>query len=469
MNRCEALLSLLSQIRNLDYPIGKIDAYVVDNASNDGTAQQVRRLFPAVHIDEGSENVGITAGFNLAILEALKTDRGYSYIWLLDDDAEIENQTLSTLVAVAQKDPNIAVVGSAVYDLDRPEHLVAAGFDVDWKRATLTFRRPEDENAEQLLDVDVNAACSSLVRAELFRKMGTWDEKFWLYWGDTDWCIRAKKSGFRICCHLQSRVWHRNWAHVKPDFGYSRLLYDRIRGGLLFNHRHGPRHTVTGIRHLAFKSYMKAVAETFTRRPNFPRACVEGVDDFLKGSFSTKDFSPWTKDLAVSGIDETCRRLKDLIPKNPSIIINQIGDEGRKRIIKETMERHFAHIQWEEFPEIRGVREEHLADHYREYLLHYFPRFLLSLTRLCHRKDLVISSISSPELLNMTVARKTMFLNPTLQACVTGNHPFHALQISLRLIIKGFKIAFIDIPKVVNDDGPRQMMAAKDPVEPAER
>jgi len=74
-NRCEPLLRVLSQLRELDYPKGMLDIFLVDSASVDDTVERVQQEFPEVHLTESRDNLGIAAGFNMVIKLALSTER----------------------------------------------------------------------------------------------------------------------------------------------------------------------------------------------------------------------------------------------------------------------------------------------------------------------------------------------------------------------------------------------------------
>jgi len=448
-NRCEPLLRVLSQLRDLDYPKKMLDIFLVDSASVDGTVQRVRQEFPEVHLTESRDNLGIAAGFNMGIKHALNAKRQYKYIWLLDSDAEVENQTLMPLVETAEKEPSIAVVGSAVYEPNKRDKLVTAGLNIDWKTANVAFHIPSDNKIDGVYDVGLIPACSSLTRTDLYRKVGLWDERFWLYWGDTEWCTRVLRKGYRVCCIIKSRVWHRNWAHIKPDFHFPFALHDRVRSALLFNLIYNPRHSLTGIRHLILKSYLKGAFENFTLRPNFTRAYNEGVQDFLKGDFSKKDFSSWSKDIEPRGIDQICRRLSERLPKNPRVILNMISDEHQKAKIKRTFQQYFQEIRWEEI-HVRTDRDNmNVSAHILEYLYFHLPQLRLRLLTIFNRRDLIISSINVPCLYNLAAARHTMLIDPSGQGYLCKNRAIYGLIKCFTTIIKGLKVIYMDLPRAL--------------------
>lgn len=448
-NRCKPLLRVLSQLRELEYPKEMLDIFLVDSASVDDTVERVRQEHPEVNLTESRDNLGIAAGFNTGIKQALNAKRQYKYIWLLDSDVEIEKQTLMPLVVTAEENPEIAVVGSAVYEPENRDQLVTAGLNIDWKTANVAFHIPPDNNVDGVYDVELIPACSSLTRAELYEKQGFWDERLWLYWGDTEWCTRMLRNGCRVCCDAKSRVWHRNWAKIKQDFNFPYVLYGRIRSALLFNLCYNPENSVAGVRYLIKKSYLKAAFENFTLRPNFGRAYVEGIKDFLAGDFSKKDFSSWPMDIESKGIDQICRRLSEKLPKNPRVILNMISDEHQKAEIKRTFQKYFKQIRWEEI-HVRTDRDNMNASaRMHEYLYFHLPQLLLRLLTIFNRRDLIVSSINVPCLYNIAAARYTMLIDPSGGGYFCRNRPIFGLAKCFATIIKGLKVLYMDLPRAL--------------------
>lgn len=101
-----------TSLRNSEYPIQTI---VIDNASNDGTVEYIREHFPEIHLIESKENVGFGRANNMGMRYAL--DHGCDYVFLLNQDAWIEPDTLSELVRIHQKYPNYGILS--------PMHLTA--------------------------------------------------------------------------------------------------------------------------------------------------------------------------------------------------------------------------------------------------------------------------------------------------------------------------------------------------------
>jgi len=90
-NKKSYVCDLLNNINNIDYK--HFDTIVIDNSSTDNSVNEIRNKFPEVKLIENESNLGGTGGFNTGIKYALKQNK-YKYIWLLDNDVQIEPDTL---------------------------------------------------------------------------------------------------------------------------------------------------------------------------------------------------------------------------------------------------------------------------------------------------------------------------------------------------------------------------------------
>lgn len=442
-NRCEALLVLLSQLRTLDYPAASIRIFLVDNASADDTVARVRREFPEVRLTVSGENLGTSAGFNLGMIEALGDASAFEYIWLLDSDAEVEPGTLRPLVTAMTGDARIGIVGSTIYDPSERERLVTAGLRVDWDKGVVSLNKaPADQGG--LVDTDLIPACSLLVRASLCRDIGLWDERFWVYWGDTDWCQRALRRGYRVCGHTKSRAWHRDWANTARTFQGASALYDELRGALLFNLRHAPEGSLRGVRRLVLKSYAKAALEHLTTRPFFSTAVEAAIDDALNGRFERKRYDPGYRLSAPVAIEDLCRRLAAELPAHPSVVIAEIEDPLLVQRIKDAFASCCTGIHWEEIaPRRRGKRDDFTTD-YRGFLRHDLRQLLARLVR--NRADVVVADVAMPHLYTLAAGRRGILLERNGQAITVDNQLGRGLLNVVSTLLRGIVVAYRDLP-----------------------
>jgi GT2 family glycosyltransferase len=184
---------------------------VVDNGSRDGTVEAVRARFPEVALIALPENRGYAGGNNAGIRAALEA--GAEGVLLLNNDTEVAPDFLLPLLDAFDGLPGIAAVSSAILRHDRPEMLDVAYSEVRFDRRHVV--RIVGVNAmmghgfDRRQEVDVAIGCSLLVSAEALRQVGLFDEEFFAYHEEVDWCLRARRWGYRILYEPYSRVYHR--------------------------------------------------------------------------------------------------------------------------------------------------------------------------------------------------------------------------------------------------------------------
>jgi GT2 family glycosyltransferase len=208
-NLREETLACLESLRRAE--LREASIMVVDNGSRDGSADAVRARFPDVRVLALPENRGYAGGNNAGIRVAL--DDGAEGVLLLNNDTEVAPDFLVPLLDAFHSLPGVAAVSSAILRLDRPEMLDVAYSEVRFDRRHVV--RIVGVNAmmghgfDRRLEVDVAIGCSLLIGAEALRTVGLFDEDFFAYHEEVDWCLRARKWGYHILYEPFSRVYHR--------------------------------------------------------------------------------------------------------------------------------------------------------------------------------------------------------------------------------------------------------------------
>ena len=219
-NRKEILRNLLVSLEKIDYNIYK--KIVVDNASTDDSVEMIKKEFSDILLVENDENLGGTGGFNTGLKKAMEFDS--DYVWLLDNDVEVENDALCGLVQIGEEDEKIAVIGSTVCYLIYRDYIYEAGGYFNWRKGIL---KPNQRNVlydrkrmKRSYDVDYCAACSMLVRTSLLPRIGIMDDNFFLTGDDLEWTYRFKRHGYRVVTTPLSRVYHASKVVVSSTYMY---------------------------------------------------------------------------------------------------------------------------------------------------------------------------------------------------------------------------------------------------------
>lgn len=206
-NGKELTLQALESVRRLDYP--SFDVVVVDNGSTDGSPEAVAAAFPDVEVVRTEENLGPAGGYNLGMVWAM--DRGYDYLLILNNDVEADPAMLSELVRVAESDPTIACVGPKTYFFSDRRRLASAGGVIRFKESVTRERGqgvPDRGQYDRDEEVAYVNGCGMLIRREAIEAAGLWDPVFFLSVEDADWCMRAKRRGFRCAFAHRAILYH---------------------------------------------------------------------------------------------------------------------------------------------------------------------------------------------------------------------------------------------------------------------
>lgn len=225
-------LNCVSSCQKLSWPNYSI--LVVDNGSTDDSEKYLRQNLPAdVAIIQSGANLGFAGGNNHGIRRAIQG--GAEYVWLLNNDTEVDPEALTCLVAAMENGPEVGIAGSKIYYFDNPRTIWFAGGM--WRKGRLHWlqrgaNQTDDGQFDQLTTVDAVSGCSMLVRSAAIHKIGLMDENFFLYWEDTEWCARAQKYDYQVVFVPQSRVWHKiSVSTVQSSFSQ---YYYFTRNGFFF-------------------------------------------------------------------------------------------------------------------------------------------------------------------------------------------------------------------------------------------
>lgn len=235
-NGVELTLDCLASLRGLDYP--NYEVLVVDNASTDDTVAAVRAGFPEVRLIEAGANLGYAEGNNLGLRAAL--ERGAEAVFLVNNDTVLAPDCVTGLVRAWAAHPQAGMLGPMVYTWDEGHIIFSAGGVIDWRNANAdnVGAGEPDRGAYPARVVDYVNGCGLLVTRAVLERVGFLDARFFMYWEETDWCLRARAAGFESW--FEPAAWMRHKAPIHHrDLGPTTLYYV-TRNRLLFFARHTP-------------------------------------------------------------------------------------------------------------------------------------------------------------------------------------------------------------------------------------
>lgn len=212
---------------------------LVDNASRSPIVSAARHRFPGIEVHENDSNLGYAGGNNVGLRSALATDA--ECVVVLNNDVRVRPETLRSLVDVAGADASIAAVGARVLRADDPSRLWMAWGEVTY-RQSLVGLPGRDEADRPPFDAQRDAAwvsgCALLLTRGALEQIGLFDEEYFAYHEEVDWCARAREENLRVVYAGQTAVTHRG--EGSSGGGYvSRKQYLAARNMVRFVARHG--------------------------------------------------------------------------------------------------------------------------------------------------------------------------------------------------------------------------------------
>ncbi len=208
----------------------------MDNCSTDGTPEIVRAQAPEVELLVAPENLGYAGGNNLGMRHALA--RGADLLFLVNNDTRLHPRCVAELVAETQRTPACGVAGPMVYTWDNWETISSAGGVIAWDAAdAINIGAGEiDHGQYPARTVDFVNGCGILVTRRATELAGLIDERFFMYWEETDWCLRIQAAGLEVHFQPAAKMQHKaplTWQGQSPS-----ALYYTGRNRLFFFARH---------------------------------------------------------------------------------------------------------------------------------------------------------------------------------------------------------------------------------------
>lgn len=221
-----------------------LEIIVLDNGSKPPVATWFLKRYKNVKLITSEFNVGAAAGRNLGLRES-KGD----YILFTDDDAYAERDMVKNLVSVFESNPKAGIVQPLVYDRKNRKILQGAGHDINLTTGRIWASGVKEKDVGQyegLREVPM-CGCVWMVKDEVFKKIGDYDEDYFIPYEDSDFSIRARKVGFKLYCYSGAKTYHRGHksTFVHPWIEWLGITsperaYRVARNKMIFMRKHSP-------------------------------------------------------------------------------------------------------------------------------------------------------------------------------------------------------------------------------------
>jgi N-acetylglucosaminyl-diphospho-decaprenol L-rhamnosyltransferase len=217
-----ALEAVLPQLES----VGDARVCVVDNDSSDGSFEAIVEAVAArgwgdrVDVVQSGYNGGFGYGNNVALRRGLLASDRPDYFYLLNSDAVPDEGAVAALLHYMDANPHVGIAGSSIRGFDGERQRSTFRFPTMWSEIDRTARLGvltkilEDRVVTMPMplrsttSVDWVAGASMMLRRSMLEQIGLFDEAFFLYYEETDLCLRARRAGWQVGYVRESSVAH---------------------------------------------------------------------------------------------------------------------------------------------------------------------------------------------------------------------------------------------------------------------
>jgi O-antigen biosynthesis protein len=237
----QSLVSLQKALKGI-----RSEIFVIDNASDDGSAEMVRRRFPRIRIIANTVNLGFAKANNMALRKA----RG-KFLLLINPDTIVQEDTVRVMMEFLRSHPDVGLAGCKILNPDGSfQPACRRGLPTPWVAFTriigLSKLFPKTRlfgkynltylDTEETYPVDAVSGSFMMVRKETFQQVGGLDESYFMYGEDLDWCYRIRQTGWQIYyVHSTQIIHYKGESTRRSSLDEIRTFYDAMH---LFVEKH---------------------------------------------------------------------------------------------------------------------------------------------------------------------------------------------------------------------------------------
>jgi GT2 family glycosyltransferase len=285
-NLKDSLRATLESFKKVNYP--SVNIVVSDNASTDGSQEMVKSLFPEVHLLAHQEEQGYARAASLGM--AFLADKT-KYIFSTTNDVIVDPEILDVLVGYAEQHPKAGVLGTKIYFFDRPNVIWHAGGRINpihGHSSHFGWERKDQARYDKVRDCDFVTGCGFLLRSEVARKIGFFNEDLIFYSEDADLCYRVREEGYKVVFVPGARMWHKVSTTLAKNRPLQLQYSTRNSLYLLQRHKIG-LYPLSLMVNLLFVCPFKIVLFGLAGRWRNSAGIWRGIQDWRKGKYGWID------------------------------------------------------------------------------------------------------------------------------------------------------------------------------------
>lgn len=200
------------------------EVIIVDNGSIDGSVEFIEGKYPEFFLIKLDKNIGFSPAVNLGI----RSSKG-EYIFLLNNDTKVEKSCMFYLVKALDSHPDIGMVAAKMLQFNNPKIIDSFGDYIDCvgHADNIGFGKIDGEKFNKGGYVFLVTGGGSIFKKEVFKKVGYFDEDYFAYFEDVDFCLRAQLQGFKAWVEPRAKILHKHKATSNKNRSFLEYLQFR--------------------------------------------------------------------------------------------------------------------------------------------------------------------------------------------------------------------------------------------------
>lgn len=203
---------------------------IVDNNSNDDSEKILKEKFPDYIILQTGKNLGYAAGNNIGIKYAVTNNA--NYICIMNNDVIVNKFFLNKLINYMDDNRNTAMVGPMLLEYKNKDIIQSTGSIINLNKGyalPLNNNKRKNQIKEGIIKCDYVSGACILVRKEIIDVIGLIPENYFLFYEETEWCLKVKQYGYDVTCVCDAEIIHKGSISINKISGLNEYFMCRSR------------------------------------------------------------------------------------------------------------------------------------------------------------------------------------------------------------------------------------------------
>ena len=173
--------------------------------------KNIKSLSKRLFLIKNDNNDGFAEGNNIGITYALN-NLDHDYVMLLNNDTVVDREFLGEMLKVSESNSEIGILGPKIYYYNDPNRIWFAKGKISWKFSrglNIGYNEMDNGQFDKIAEVEYVSGCAFLIKKEVINRIGLLDKRFFLYFEEIDWTLRANKLGYKNVFVPKGKIWHK--------------------------------------------------------------------------------------------------------------------------------------------------------------------------------------------------------------------------------------------------------------------